>query len=234
MMIKTSQCPQCEKRGKDKSRDNLVEYPDGFHCFSCGYHKHKHRLTRSNEFSEPKVCNGITLHKKLPTSALKWLLQYELTLDEMEGFRYADKMVKKGQEVDCNLLVLTNSNDYWLARNLDNDGVRYLSSGNKPFLKYGNNNDVVIFVEDIISAVKLGRVVTAVPMLGARVLREWWKNVTPYDRVIIWGDKDKAIDNVKLARRASEILGRKVEYIITDKDPKCYSTQDIYKYLQFN
>ena len=230
-MIKTSQCPQCEKRGKDKHGDNLVEYPEGFHCFSCGYHKHKHNLKRSNEFSEAKVCNGITLHKKLPTSALKWLLQYELTLDEMEGFSYADKMVKKGQEVDCNLLVLTHSNDYWLARNLDNDGVRYLSSGNKPFLKYGDNKDVIVFVEDVISAVKVGRLVTAVPMLGARVLREWWQNVNSYDRVLIWGDKDKAIDNVKLARRASEILGRKVEYIITDKDPKAYNNLDIYKYI---
>ena len=230
-MIKTSQCPQCEKRGKDKHGDNLVEYPDGFHCFSCGYHKHKQHLKRSNEFSDAKVCNGITLHKKLPTSALKWLLQYELTLDEMDGFRYADKMVKKGQEVDCNLLVLTNSNDYWLARNLDNDGVRYLSSGNKPFLKYGENTSTLVFVEDIISAVKVGRLVTAVPMLGARVLREWWQNVTPYDRVVIWGDRDKAIDNIKLARKASEILGRKVEYIITDKDPKAYDSKDIYKYI---
>ena len=231
MMIKTSQCPQCEKRGKDRKMDNLVEYPDGFHCFSCGYHKHKHHLTRSNEFSGAKVCNGITLHKKLPTSALKWLLQYELTLDEMEGFRYADKRVNKGTEIDCDLLVLTHSNDYWLARNLVDDGVRYLSSGNKPFLKYGNNNDVVIFVEDIISAVKVSRIATSVPMLGARVLREWWKNVKQYDRVIIWGDKDKAIDNVKLARRASEILGRSVEYIITDKDPKAYNNLDIYKYI---
>ena len=231
MMIKTSQCPQCEKRGKDKHSDNLVEYPDGFHCFSCGYHKHKHNLKRSNELLAAKVCNGITLHKKLPTAALKWLLQYELTLDEMEDFSYADKMVKKGQEVDCKLLVLNHSNDYWLARNLDNDGVRYLSSGNKPFLKYGNNNDVVIFVEDIISAIKVSRIATAVPMLGARVLREWWQNVTPYERVIIWGDRDKAIDNIKLARKASEILGRKVEYIITDKDPKCYNTNTIKQYI---
>ena len=230
-MITTSQCPQCEKRGKDKHSDNLVEYPDGFHCFSCGYHKHKHNLRASNELLSAKVCNGITLHKKLPTSALKWLLQYELTLDEMEGFSYADKMVKKGQEVDCNLLVLTNSNDYWLARNLADDGIRYLSSGNKPFLKYGTSTDVIVFTEDIISAIKVSRIATAVPMLGARVLREWWQNVTPYDRVIIWGDRDKAIDNIKLARKASEILGRKVEYIITDKDPKAYNNLDIYKYI---
>lgn len=230
-MIKTSQCPQCEKRGKDRHSDNLVEYPDGFHCFSCGYHKHKHHLKRSNEFLDTKVCNGITLHKKLPTAALKWLLQYELTLDEMEDFRYAHKRVNKGTEIDCDLLVLTHSDDYWLARNLVDDGIRYLSSGNKPFLKYGDNKDVIVFTEDIISAVKVGRLVTAVPMLGARVLREWWQNVTPYARVIIWGDKDKAIDNVKLARRASEILGRKVEYIITDKDPKCYNTNTIKQYI---
>lgn len=230
-MIKTSQCPQCEKRGKDKSMDNLVEYPDGFHCFSCGYHKHKHHLTRSNEFSEAKVCNGITLHKKLPTSALKWLLQYELTLDEMEDFRYADKRVNKGTEIDCNLLVLTHSNDYWLARNLDNDGVRYLSSGNKPFLKYGTSTDVIVFTEDIISAIKVSRIATAVPMLGARVLREWWQNVKQYDRVIIWGDNDKAIDNIKLARRASEITNKKIEFIISEKDPKTYSTQQIMEFI---
>lgn len=222
-----SECPQCAKRGKDRKGDNLAEYPESFYCFSCGYYKPKRNLRALDAIKVEKVRDSITLEKELPIDAIKWLAGYHLTLKEMEGFRYAEKNGNK-------LLVLAFNDDYWIARNLNDNGLRYLSSGNKPFLKYGDNSEVIIFVEDVISAIKVGRVACAVPMLGAKVAADWWQYTKPYKRVVIWGDKDKAMDNVKIARRTSEMLGREVEVIITEKDPKHYNKTELYNYIYNN
>ena len=228
--ISSSQCPRCAQRGDDKSKNNLAEYSENFYCWKCGYTQQKksieNYLKRFNGFSEVKVCNGITLSKRLPTEAKKWLLGYQLTEEEMAQFSYSVEREIKGQVYPCELLVLLSTESYWVGRNFG-EGVKYLSSGTKPFVKYGSNPDVLVFVEDVISAVKVARVATAVPMLGATVLRDWWQQVKPYKRVIIWGDLDKAIDNVVQARKATELLGKQVEYVITPKDPKEFSTKEI-------
>lgn len=217
-------CPKCG------SRDNLAEYTENFYCFGCRYTKHKRNLSLFKPKTKERVCDGITLEKSLPIEAKKWLLGYNLTLEEMSQFNYSRERVVKGENRRCNLLVLIARHDYWLARNLDS-GARYLSSGIKPYLEYKNSGslypETLIFVEDVISAVKVGRVATAVPMLGAAVLKDWWENVKPYKRVIIWGDYDKAAQNVVQAKRASEMLGKRVECIITPQDPKNYSTSEI-------
>jgi len=221
-------CPKCS------SRDNLAEYANNFYCFGCGFTEQKKDLLslrkRLDASKEVRVCNGITLQKELPLEAKKWLLGYSLTLDEMQQFNYSKERVINNETRPCNLLVLINTDDYWLARNLDG-GTRYLSSGIKPYTEYGHSDDTLVFVEDVISAVKVGRVATAVPMLGAAVLRDWWKHTTPYKRVILWGDRDKASQNITLAKRASELIGKRVEVIVTEKDPKEYSTSDINNYL---
>lgn len=39
-VVRNEPCPRCQKKGMDKSGDNLVIYSDGsFHCFACGYTK---------------------------------------------------------------------------------------------------------------------------------------------------------------------------------------------------
>jgi hypothetical protein len=117
-----------------------------------------------------------------------------------------------------------------VARNFG-DGVKYLSKGTKPYLEYGFNKDKLVFVEDIISAVKVARVATAVPMLGAKVMPAWWEQASKYDKVAIWNDRDKATDSIVQARRASEVIGKKVEIIITEKDPKHYSEDEMLSFL---
>ena len=231
-VLSVSRCPKCAERGKDRKGHNLAEYENGFHCFSCGYNKPKRILKRLNEFSAPKVYNGIICEKKLLPAHLKWLLGYGLTDKEMENFSYAYKRFVKGYEIPCNLLVFVNTDTYWLGRNFADVGVRYLSSGEKPLLKYGTNPDIVVFVEDVISAIKVGRIATAIPMLGAKIPAQWLEQVRDYNRVVIWGDYDKKIDNIYAARKASEVLGKPVQSVITEKDPKFYSTDDVYNYLQ--
>ena len=218
-------CPRCN------SRDNLGEFDNGWFCFGCGYRKPKRDLSRFKTFSYDKVMDGIQLSKNLPKNALKWLLGYNLTQNEMAQFHFAEKRTIKNEIKDCNLLVLYHDNNYWVARNLDNGSAsKYLSSGNKPFITYGQGNTIV-FVEDIISAIKVGRQFTAVPMLGATIPADWWTKAKNYDKIVIWGDRDKARNNVIASRKAREIVGKQVDCIITDKDPKDYSDNDIYNYI---
>lgn len=227
-VLSISQCPACEKRGNDTKRDNLIEYSDGWHCFSCGYRKPKnYNLKRLQPLSDTKVCNGITLENKLLPDHLKWLLGYDLTLNEIKDFKYASKRVINGYEKECNILVFIYTDGYWLGRNFDIGGIRYLSSGSKPCVKYGDNPDTLVFVEDVISAIKVSRIATAIPILGAKIPLEWCKQAKGYEQVILWGDNDKAVDNVKQSRKLSEYLGQPVRNVITEKDPKCYNTEYI-------
>lgn len=218
-------CPRCN------SKDNLAEYDNGFFCFGCGYKNLKRDLSLFKPRNTVKVRDDINLDKNLPKTALKWLLKYNLTEKEMEQFYYSHERVIKNEKRHCNLLVLYADSNYWLARNLD-DGAysKYVSSGNKPIIKYGTGQTLV-FVEDIISAIKVGRQFTAIPMLGSKVSQDMWTEAKNYDKVIVWGDRDKATSNVTSCRRAREVLGKEVRCIITEKDPKDYSDTEIYNYI---
>jgi hypothetical protein len=155
----------------------------------------------------------------------------------MALFKSCTKRRVNDEYRECSLLVFHCSDSYWVARNFG-EGVKdktslpkYLSRGVKPYLEFGSNKEKLVFVEDIISAVKVARVATAVPMLGAKVMPAWWEQASKYDKVAIWNDRDKATDSIVQARRASEVIGKKVEIIITEKDPKFYDTDKIKKLL---
>lgn len=237
MTSKTSQCPRCASRGNDRKGNNLFEYPDGFYCFACSYYKPnkslenaRRNLTSYNERLDTNLCNDLILNNSLEIDHLKWLLGYNLTQDEMSQFKSCTKRRVNNEFRECSLLVFYCSDSYWVGRNFG-EGVKYLSRGVKPYLEFGSNKETLVFVEDIISAVKVSRSVTAVPMLGAKVMPAWWDEARKYDRVIVWNDRDKATDSIVQARRASEVIGKKVEIIITEKDPKEYNTDEIISFL---
>lgn len=241
MTSKTSQCPKCASRGNDRKGNNLHEYADGFYCFACNYYKPnkslenigsrlRSNLSPFNERLDTNLCNDLILNNSLEIDHLKWLLGYNLTQDEMSLFKSCTKRRVNNEFRECSLLVFYCSDSYWVGRNFG-EGVKYLSRGVKPYLEFGNYKKTLVFVEDIISAAKVSRSVTAVPMLGAKVMPAWWDEARKYDRVVIWGDRDKATENVVQARRASEVIGKKVEIIITEKDPKDYNTDEIISFL---
>lgn len=219
-------CPKCN------SKDNLAEFKNGYHCFGCGYNKPKRNLSVFNEQKQVKVYNGIVLENSLDLDHLKWLSRYKLTNEEMQSFKTCKTREIKGTFYPCNLLILINEPNYWQGRNFS-EGVKYLSSGEKPYIEHRGaiKPNVLVFTEDIISAKKVARVATSVAMLGARVQKDWWQHAKKYDRIIIWGDRDKATDNILQANQASLVLGKKVEVIITELDPKEYNNNNIINYI---
>lgn len=216
-------CPKCG------SKDNLAEYSDNFHCFGCGYHKRKNTLARVrslnavDELKSDDVSKGITLSKTLAIEAKKWLLGYCLTEEEMQQFTY---------DYDNDVLYLFFSDSYRVGRVFAQDTkTRYTSKGKKPVLKYGKGG-VCVLVEDIISAIKVGRLYTAIPMLGAKPTEDIIQALPGYDEVVLWGDADKMRENIVVRNKLSERLGKQVKLCFTSLDPKGYSDIEINNTLQ--
>jgi hypothetical protein len=219
----------CDKCG---SKDNMGEFANGFYCFGCGFSKGKTDLSslRSRiEGNKEKETSGIMLETSpiLPAKALKWLMSYGLTKQEIEQFTW---------EPTRELLVLYNSESYWQGRNFnEGSSVKYLSQGKKPLLFYEEGvivstptKPTLVFVEDIISAVKVSRYATSSPLLGASVPLETILRCLEHSFtiVMVWMDRDKAKESLKASKQASQILGN-VRSVITELDPKELTEEEI-------
>lgn len=86
-----------------------------------------------------------------------------------------------------------------------------------------------VLTEDILSAIKVGRVHHATSILGTNLSDAKAAKIAKDNlKVYIWLDGDKAgIDGANHARNQLNLLGVQTDLIRTDKDPKEYSLEDI-------
>jgi len=242
-------CPRCLDRGMDTSGDNLVTYSDGHQwCFGCHYYRPptlRLRLVGGEPIIDPKTKS---LHfpedytKYLGHKAVSWLGKYSMTHSELIKHRlgWSDSKQMLVMPVfgeDNNLLM-------WQGRNFGEtpfERVGPYSYRPKKWPKYVTfgepsdilhiinpniNIDTIILTEDLISAIKVGRVYPAMPLWGSHIpmkgllrLKERFKHVG------IWLDPDKRLEAVKTALRASQITNAFV--VPSDKDPKEYNAVEI-------
>jgi len=217
-------CPKCN------SKDNLGEYDDHLYCFGCQYYKSKDDLqsirnrleTKNNiEISDPI---NIDISYDIPSNAMKWLLSYGISLDEIHHYKF-------GWSAEKRALILLHTKQYWQGRSFGY-GPKYISYGLKPLTIYGAGGTIVL-VEDILSAIKVARTnVSATPLLGSSLSVENERSLAEkYDTIYVWLDRDKAKNAVKIKNRLKS-LGVYSKAIITDKDPKEYTTQEIEQWLK--
>ena len=158
---------------------------------------------------------------------MKWLLQYGITQQDVDTY-------KLGWNNEHRMLVLVNTPDYYQARNFSNYGAKYISKGKKPLIFYGLG-DILICVEDVLSAIKIVKAnknVCAVPLLGSIIPLELTETILKrFNKVLVWLDRDKAIEAVKQARNLKQ-KGIDSDVIITPNDPKEYSTGEINEWLR--
>jgi len=87
--------------------------------------------------------------------------------------------------------------------------------------------------EDKLSAIKVSGVCDAIPALGTTFQN--WKLVEAlkrgYEHVYVWLDKDKWREGREICDKA-KWLGLSATALLTDLDPKCYSHDEIKKYLK--
>ena len=227
--IKLGPCPYCG------SRDNRAEYVNGYWCFGCSKlevredtQSLRDRLARKTIADSNLPAYLIDTITEIPQMAMKWLLKYNITMDEIK--RYGIKWCPSKQ-----LLVLLIRTDYWQGRNFGYGNQKYKSSGNKPLTIYGKG-DILVVVEDVLSAIKIARLAyegySGFPLLGSSLSKQAESLLSKkYKKVYVWLDRDKAKQAVRIRNRLREI-GIDSRAIVSPLDPKEYSKEELKEYLK--
>lgn len=181
----------------------------------------------------PKDCQDA-----IDFSALTWLTKYEITMQEVVHYKmqwspsrrmlvfplYAGES-EMGQPVGKLL--------GWQARCFNPNYLqKYYKVGefNEFFhvmnLVNGKGHDLII-VEDYLSAIKIARKHTAMPLFGCDLTPTRMKKLENYaEDLTFWLDEDKADKAYNLAKQAT-LLGFRSKFIITKHDPKDYNDEQI-------
>jgi hypothetical protein len=95
------------------------------------------------------------------------------------------------------------------------------------------NNKMVVIVEDILSAIRVGEA-TGLPtcsLLGTKITTAQANTLSEYEKVCTWLDSDKAgVTGAYNVRKAVGLL-TETKNVVTEKDPKCYSNKEIKEVL---
>ena len=223
--LRHTNCPRCG------SKDNLAEYDDHFWCFGCKYHKLKQdigsiRARLSEHRDEILGQIDIPISEDIPKEGMQWLLKYGILPNEIKDFGI-------GWNDESQMLVLVKTPDYWQARTFGNHKVKYMSKGIKPLTFYGYSDNIVC-VEDILSAIKIARLSPnwcAIPLLGSSMSNDCIQRISDFKNVVIWLDRDKAKDAIKIARNLKQ-RGINSSVVISPLDPKEYSKGELSEWLK--
>jgi hypothetical protein len=235
-MSKHQACPKCP------SSDAYWEYEDGHgYCFSCNTYfpaPLRKRIERavglvnnpqnvSYKPSDTTVIDTSGWTRHLRADALAWLLKYRLTADEIKSndifwdtesqslvFVIAWFPTKDSNEKEPKIVQYRN---FSTIRSIP----KYLTAGPKSsFYKIFGQNKRLILVEDVVSAIKVARTDSSIPLLGTSV------NYTPilkikdnYDRIDVWLDPDKRKEALAISLQLNQ-YGIKSSPIFSQNDPK--------------
>jgi hypothetical protein len=241
--VKHESCPQCG------SRDNLGRYSDeSAWCFGCGYRERGNKSPfvgeRDGTIKEPTT--GLKFPddavRILGQPALEWLGQYGLS--GMDGLRarwrwspFWEQLLMPFYDEDGNLCCIQakNFNPKRASK------AKYYNIGEKSESRTifrlplpGNESTFsgcLVLTEDAVSALKVSALAHAKPLLGTSIPREQIAAFKgPYNRLVVWLDADKWREGRAIAD-AAKLLGLSTKTVLTDKDPKEYSVEQIREFL---
>lgn len=242
--VSNGPCPSCG------SKDNLATYSDDHKwCWGCGYHEQGDALWAVRKLSQPTEdvkTNSVVLPHDVDTNystdALKWIAKYDLSRSDLLANR-----VLWSDDRQLLIFSLTDGEGRLVAWQGRNFGEKYRTKwfgrGNleDTFIFFPRNTTRVtkiVFVEDIISAIRIGKALTseglsdvAMPVFGSHVSRKRLSRCSLFtNSVTFWLDRDKASESIKFQRSAHS-LGFTSSVVITEKDPKEYSQNEIVWHL---
>jgi hypothetical protein len=229
--IGTTTCPKCRDRGHDSRGNNLVLYEDGgAHCFACGHHvfpKHYNPVIKEKPIVSSVLPSDFT--REVPAVAWKWLLKYGLPMSYWRPYvGYSEK--------DSRLVfTVGDPTVFSIGRDITGESGRkwfVWGDSHKTATAIGESATKTVFVEDIVSAHKVGRVATAVPIFGT-VIHPCHLRLARYLRlpIVLWLDKDQQGTTYKKANYISMATGLPCEVVHTDLDPKELTLDEIKKEL---
>lgn len=223
------------------------------HCSMSGIYRPKvtniHLKVKSNPVvvKDPKdirlpldIVKDTTLW---PSTATGWLIKYGITKDEVNnnGIVYSPSHNRL-------LFPLYMDGDYigWQGRALVQDKTvpKYITTvdsnrldGNCGVCSRASNNPSGVLVEDCLSAIKVSRHgVDGIALLGSHPTPEVINWIaSKYNNITIWLDNDKPEvkkQQQKLNSLFKTLVSGEVKLILTDKDPKDYSDEEITELLK--
>ncbi len=248
----TGSCPFC---GQGVNTPCFATYSDGYHCFTCGKKKNgvirdflKPLITSNKNLELPECTNNI---RQFSPNVLEWLYKYYVYDDLIRKYNimyapFAEFGVFKGESLILPLIVNREIISYQ-RRFFPNK--QFITKGDKtsPFTINRDNLQNIVLVEDYISAVRLGELTNVICLQGThmnwiclKLLEKSTYNIK------IWLDPDKPGQDAskeilnKLVGRittynkynAFEVREmRTVDIMVTEKQPKEYSNQELKQLL---
>ena len=230
--LKHTSCDNCG------SSDARAIYSDGSeYCFSCHWTKKAsvsgYVVPKYTTDDQPlSLPDGLT--KEFPEVAVNWLAKYEITLAEIikhdiywEPYRQQLVFVYKDNAglVRC-----------IQARNFSKEAKqKYYNQGSPkavlPIVKYKEGSNKLVIVEDMVSAVKIARQRDAMPLLGSYLpVDKLMRLQRLYSKITVWLDHDKFKEAYEIMDKF-KWLGISSNLVLTSKDPKEYTNEQIYKEL---
>lgn len=248
-------CPACRTRGADTRGDNLGRYPDGHAwCFSCGYYEppdvekemfnafrtapswRKEEIESNDNF----VMFPTDFTRYIPIPALKWLGKYGITSKDITKHKFGwspslKRLIMPVFDADNRVVM-------WQGRSLEKE-PKYLTRGpvsgichliTSPDWTHGKaavtGTLEVILTEGLLDAIKVARLVPAVPLWGSNASLELLRKLAKqFELMGVWLDPDKTPQAVRTALRASQFVP---SYVITStEDPKVYSEDQIVRFV---
>lgn len=214
-------CPACREAGGDRDGNNLGRYDDGSAwCFACGYWERKTGKKKLEKATKTAFKDFFTELATLPPAWEQELVKRGLNESERGLFTYSPEMDR----------LIYRNEDFLEARCFFGKKPKTLSFGTKPFVIFGEGTPVVL-VEDLFSALRVGRTTSAIPLFGSVIKQEWYPLLTRLTKnVILWLDHDKYNEAIAQARKL-RLTGLSSSVIRTPLDPKEYDETSIAGYL---
>lgn len=246
-VIKHQQCPKCKLNGKDNSHDNMALYSDGHsYCYSCGYSSYPNKTKNYGKTSTKTVQKSSLLlpedcTTEYPEKPRNWIEQYELTETDLllNNVLWSSSISRLIFPIYGNNFDVIAWQGRYFGDNLDiQKKQKWFGRGNlrDTFNILGTTRERLILCEDIVSAIKISNCnVMAMPLYGCIVGRERLKRL--YTRfggeveVSVWLDPDKRSEAIKESKLGL-LCGLRVRTILSDKDPKEHSYEEIKEILK--
>ena len=249
-LANSSECPNCGGGHKSKP---YCEYENGWHCFSCGYHKASDRSfteSTSKRIVIPDQPDAKSNPDEFSTDSLKYLLKFHVT-----PFAIRESQIKEcsdGSLIYPNIVneELVSYQRRWLSTR------QILTYGEKlPTFHENSLSDCLVFVEDFISSIRVNELENTICLWGTKATNRYLFDILKnckYDKIYVWLDND-CKKEVNSGQVAAQKLYKQIEYVIysntrrrcfgdhrmpelyniaTDLDPKYYTTTEIREILQ--
>lgn len=179
---------------------------------------------------------------ELPKHAMLWFLKYGISDEVIKKFNigYSPKLdriilpIYSGDELVALQMRAANPADKPKYLNVSGHKTHaaLFEAGDKDY--QGIKTKTVYIVEDILSAIKLGKIHNTVSILGTNMTNERAMKIkNRYSDVVLWLDGDTAgRKGLRDAIIQMKLFGLKVFKIQTEKDPKEYSLEEIRLFMK--